>query len=322
MAHRLLGVLALALLLPLAACGGSTSVAPSAAPSSTTATSTAGAGQPYGAMTISRTGNGFTLTGEVPDEALRTGLPDSIRQAMPGAVIVDHLTVKPGVKPPEFGGLGALFGTAVETRGFNATLAGGTVTLTGQTDTAESRAAVEDSAKTTWPNVPVVNDIEVTSTSAAPPPAAAPAPPQQAAPAPPAAPAGTCATLQAAVTAMATTPITFGTNASALTPAAKTDVGRVADSAKACPTAKLVVTGYTDATGTDAINVPLSAARAQAVADALVSSGVPPAAVTPNGAGAAKPVGDNGTSAGRALNRRVEITSGRRCSATGQCAFD
>ena len=305
MSHRLLGVLALALLLPLAACGGSTSVAPSAAPSSTTATSTAGAGQPYGAMTISRTGNGFTLTGEVPDEALRTGLPDSIRQAMPGAVIVDHLTVKPGVKPPEFGGLGALFGTAVETRGFNATLAGGTVTLTGMTDTAESRAAVEDSAKTTWPNVPVVNDIEVTPASAAPPPPAAPAPPP---PPQKAAPARTCATLQIAVAALTTTPITFGTNASALTPAAKADVGRVAESAKACPTAKLVVTGYTDATGTDAINVPLSAARAQAVADALVSSGVPPASVTSNGAGAAKPLGDNGTSAGRALNRRVEIS--------------
>ena len=292
MLHRLLGVLALALLLPLAGCGGgSSSVASSAAPSTTT-TTTSTAAAPYGAMTISRTGNGFTLTGEVPDDALRTGLPDSIRQAMPGAVIVDHLTVKPGVKPPEFGGLGALFGTAVETRGFNATLAGGTVTLTGQTDTAESRSAVEDSAKTTWPNVPVVNHIEVTSTTPAP------------------GPAGSCAALQAAVRGLSATPITFGTNASALAPAARTDVGRVADAAKPCPTAKLVVTGYTDSTGTDAINLPLSTSRAKSVADALVADGVSAAGVSASGAGASKPLGDNGTAAGRAQNRRVEITVG------------
>ncbi|BBZ30305.1 peptidoglycan-binding protein ArfA [Mycolicibacterium madagascariense] len=291
MSKRLLGALALALLLPLAGCGGSSGNAPSAAPSSTTTTSAAAAA-PYGAMTIARTGNGFTLTGEVPDEALLKGLPDGIRQAMPGAVIVDHLTVKPGVKPPEFGGLGALFGTAVETKGFNATLANGTVTLTGQTDTAETRAAVEDSAKTTWPNAPVVNHIEVTSVTPGP------------------APAGSCADLRATVQTLSATPITFATNSSGLNAAARGAVGRIADAVKPCPTAKLVVTGYTDSTGTDAINVPLSAGRASAVANALVADGIPSANLTSSGAGASKPLGDNGTPAGRAQNRRVEITVG------------
>ena len=84
-------------------------------------------------------------------------------------------------------------------------------------------------------------------------------------------------------------------------------MAQIADRAKACPDAKLAVTGYTDNTGGDAVNAPLSARRAKSVADGLVSDGVAAAGVTSSGAGAANPVADNGTPAGRAKNRRVEI---------------
>jgi peptidoglycan-binding protein ArfA len=264
------------------------SVPPSAAP-------TADAGGRFGAMSIVRTGNGFTMTGELPDEGLKTSLPATIRQAMPGANVVDDLTVTPGVKAPEIAGLGSLFGSALEIPGFGAKLVGDTVTLTGTAPSQEAKAAAESAAKVTWPNVPVVNDIRVTGASA---PAQAPGA------------GGTCSTLQADINGLLTTPITFDTAGSTLTPGSQRLVGRIADKVKACPGVKLTVTGYTDNTGSDSINVPLSAGRAKSVADQLVSDGVAASGVTSSGAGAANPVADNGTLAGRAQNRRVEITVG------------
>jgi peptidoglycan-binding protein ArfA len=242
-------------------------------------------------MSIVRTGNGFTMTGELPDEGLKTSLPTTIRQAMPGANVVDDLTVKPGVKVPEIAGLGSLFGSALEIPGFGAKLVGDTVTLTGTAPSEDAKAAAESAATATWPNVPVANDIRVAGASGP-------------------APAGTCSTLQADITGLLKTPITFDTAGSTLAPGSQRLVGRIADKVKACPGVKLTVTGYTDNVGSDSINVPLSAGRAKSVADQLVSDGVAASGVTSSGAGAANPVADNGTLAGRAQNRRVEITVG------------
>ena len=65
------------------------------------------------------------------------------------------------------------------------------------------------------------------------------------------------------------------------------------------------VTGYTDSTGPEAYNQALSERRANTVKSYLEGKGV--TGVTASGAGEANPVGDNGTRAGRAANRRVEI---------------
>lgn len=67
------------------------------------------------------------------------------------------------------------------------------------------------------------------------------------------------------------------------------------------------VIGYTDSTGSDAINNPLSVNRASAVRDYLVQRGVAATRITTEGRGSAEPVADNGTEAGRARNRRVEL---------------
>ena len=48
--------------------------------------------------------------------------------------------------------------------------------------------------------------------------------------------------------------------------------------------------------------------RAKSVAAYLVSSGIPADAVSSKGAGSAEPVASNATEAGRAQNRRTEIT--------------
>lgn len=69
----------------------------------------------------------------------------------------------------------------------------------------------------------------------------------------------------------------------------------------------LEVQGHTDAVGNDAYNQKPSEARARAVLDWLVAKGVPAAQLTSSGYGKSRPVADNDTDKGRALNRRVEL---------------
>ncbi|WP_350304638.1 OmpA family protein [Photorhabdus viridis] len=71
----------------------------------------------------------------------------------------------------------------------------------------------------------------------------------------------------------------------------------------------IVITGYTDSTGDTAKNQALSLARAEAVRDwILQASDRSPACFTVRGEGAAQPIATNSTTAGRAANRRVEIS--------------
>lgn len=67
------------------------------------------------------------------------------------------------------------------------------------------------------------------------------------------------------------------------------------------------IVGHTDSSGGDAINNPLSLARAQAVRDYLSSRGVAVQRMQVDGRGSREPVADNATESGRAKNRRVEI---------------
>ena len=65
--------------------------------------------------------------------------------------------------------------------------------------------------------------------------------------------------------------------------------------------------GHTDNTGSETYNQALSERRASAVVDYLVRSGVAQYRLSAEGRGEYEPRDSNATSAGRALNRRVEI---------------
>jgi len=70
----------------------------------------------------------------------------------------------------------------------------------------------------------------------------------------------------------------------------------------------IVSAGHTDSQGSDESNQLLSERRANAVAGYLLQKGVVEARIETIGFGEKQPLADNGTSEGRALNRRVEIS--------------
>jgi outer membrane protein OmpA-like peptidoglycan-associated protein len=70
---------------------------------------------------------------------------------------------------------------------------------------------------------------------------------------------------------------------------------------------KVDIEGHTDAKGSDDYNKDLSQRRADSVVQWLIDHGIDKSRMTPIGHGEAKPVSDNETPQGRALNRRVAI---------------
>lgn len=70
----------------------------------------------------------------------------------------------------------------------------------------------------------------------------------------------------------------------------------------------VLVVGHTDSVGSDDYNMRLGLRRAEAVKAYLVSAGVSATAIKTSSQGERRPVADNKTAAGRAQNRRVEIT--------------
>lgn len=101
--------------------------------------------------------------------------------------------------------------------------------------------------------------------------------------------------------------VSFDTNKSVLKPELLPVLDSVARALNQHPELRAKAIGYTDTTGSDAINMPLSQRRAGAVTQYLSGQGVAPGRLMTEGRGSANPVGDNNTPEGRALNRRVEL---------------
>ncbi len=101
--------------------------------------------------------------------------------------------------------------------------------------------------------------------------------------------------------------ILFPTGKYTLNPQAKADLTRFAASLKDNPDTNVQIYGFTDNTGSFAVNQRLSGERADAVLSYLANSGVSPTRLTAQGIPMADYVASNDTPEGRAQNRRVEI---------------
>jgi outer membrane protein OmpA-like peptidoglycan-associated protein len=101
--------------------------------------------------------------------------------------------------------------------------------------------------------------------------------------------------------------INFKTGSAELLPISFASLDYIVGFLKQYANLRYEIQGHTDNQGGDDYNLLLSAARAGTVRAYLLSKGIPDSSLIAIGYGKTRPIADNKTSAGRALNRRVEF---------------
>lgn len=102
--------------------------------------------------------------------------------------------------------------------------------------------------------------------------------------------------------------VTFATGSTDLRPGAQDALKSVALVMKEYHQTGALITGHTDTTGSRAVNERISRQRADAVGQYLIGQGISTRRLDQFGAAYDYPIASNATEAGRAQNRRVDIT--------------
>lgn len=100
--------------------------------------------------------------------------------------------------------------------------------------------------------------------------------------------------------------VNFDVGSSKLSADSMATIDTLAKGLKDHPSAKIRLEGYTDSTGSQDVNEPLSMARAKAVKDKLVDKGIDGSRIEVSGLREKNPVGDNESTEGRRENRRTD----------------
>jgi outer membrane protein OmpA-like peptidoglycan-associated protein len=115
-----------------------------------------------------------------------------------------------------------------------------------------------------------------------------------------------CATFMGEVSDLITN-VQFEANSSYLTEAGKEALNEIADLLVSDTAIEMEVQAHSDNTGSAAYNKMLSQKRAASVVKYLAEKNIVQSRLTSLGFGEEKPIADNNTKAGRAINRRVEF---------------
>ena len=108
--------------------------------------------------------------------------------------------------------------------------------------------------------------------------------------------------------------LNFETGSSTLTALSRYQIADVVDRMNNDESLTILLGGHTDSTGDADANMALSISRAEAVYNAIVEGGIDPSRLGFEGYGQTRPIETNDTEAGRAKNRRTEITVRRRAN--------
>lgn len=101
--------------------------------------------------------------------------------------------------------------------------------------------------------------------------------------------------------------ISFDTGRADIRPELRSVLDQFASGLSSDPSTIVRIVGHTDATGSDAINDPLSLRRAESVRTYIADRGISSSRIETAGRGSHEPIASNETADGRARNRRVEI---------------
>ncbi|WP_031426598.1 OmpA family protein [Flavimarina sp. Hel_I_48] len=102
--------------------------------------------------------------------------------------------------------------------------------------------------------------------------------------------------------------VLFDLNKSTIQQDSQSTLDDVIETMKEYPNTRFLIEGHTDSQGRDEYNMKLSQERAQSVKDYMESHGLPATRLSSQGFGEEQPVATNATAAGRAKNRRVELS--------------
>lgn len=101
--------------------------------------------------------------------------------------------------------------------------------------------------------------------------------------------------------------IQFETGSAVLKPISYNILNQISDELKENIKLQFIIQGHTDNKGNESKNLELSKNRAKAVANYLISRGINAKRISSEGFGGSKPIAENKTEKGRALNRRVDL---------------
>ncbi|MGJ8660607.1 MAG: OmpA family protein [Bacteroidota bacterium] len=99
----------------------------------------------------------------------------------------------------------------------------------------------------------------------------------------------------------------FDVNAFTVPSSGTSNLNELADVLKKYEETDILIEGHTDSSGDDAYNQTLSEKRANSVKSYLIRNGINASRLSSVGYGESQPLQDNGTEAGKAANRRVEV---------------
>ena len=101
--------------------------------------------------------------------------------------------------------------------------------------------------------------------------------------------------------------LNFDVDKYAIKPEMVSEIAKVAEFLRQYPSVNAQIQGHTDSTGSNQYNQGLSERRANSVKDYLINNfGIDGSRLSAVGYGEERPIADNSTSDGRALNRRAE----------------
>jgi len=276
-----------------AANGASSSPSPTALPSSESPSAAALA---LPAVQSVATDGAVVLTGRVPTQAAADALVAAAAAVYGADKVTNQLSVDAGVSDAGLTGFAALFGAFGKDAAATASLADGTLTLSGAVASADVQKAVDTAAAAvTGDTAKVVDQLTL----------AGPAPSPSPSPAATSGSAGGAA-VQAKLNALPL--VLFPSASNSLTPQAQAIIKQAAEILKASPDVKVRLDGHTDDLGSSRVNNELSAARAMTVRSYLIQLGVSADRLTYGYHGYADPKVANRNDAARAQNRRVTFT--------------
>lgn len=267
-AGALVAVLAL---VPLTACTTGTTTTP-VPPTATTTPATQGA-----QFSLTLADGTFTVAGAAADEAGKADAAAAVSAGLGAGVPVnDQLNVVSGAWLPKADALTTLASALVGVEAVSLNINGGDAVLAGTvTSEAEKRAAA-DAVAAAFPEAELTDNVAIVEL---------------------------CSVVGAKVREAAQAPaLVFASGSAELTAESQAAVAEIAQLVEQCPGTKLTVVGQTDTRGSEVGNEALALQRAQAVADALASAGVPGEDMTVQGNAANAPISDDDS-----LNRRVDV---------------